>query len=52
MHLEARAAAFELNVLVHGAHVDSSLLDEWENAVVAETLFFQEYADRAKEGSS
>jgi acetylornithine deacetylase/succinyl-diaminopimelate desuccinylase-like protein len=32
---------------IHGPN-ERVLLDEWEKAVVAETLFFQEYADRAK----
>ncbi|HKX47526.1 MAG TPA: M20/M25/M40 family metallo-hydrolase [Gaiellaceae bacterium] len=35
---------------IHGPN-ERVLLEEWENAVVAETLFFHEYAERAK-GSS
>ena len=35
---------------IHGPN-ERVLLDEWENAVVAETLFFGEYAKRAKRGS-
>jgi cysteinylglycine-S-conjugate dipeptidase len=35
---------------IHGPN-ERVLLDEWENAVVAETLFFHEYATRAKGGS-
>lgn len=34
---------------IHGPN-ERVLLDEWENAVVAETLFFHEYAERAKGG--
>jgi cysteinylglycine-S-conjugate dipeptidase len=32
---------------IHGPN-ERVLVDEWERAVVAEALFFQEYADRAK----
>ena len=32
---------------IHGPN-ERVLLDEWENAVVAEALFFREYAERAK----
>jgi acetylornithine deacetylase/succinyl-diaminopimelate desuccinylase-like protein len=35
---------------IHGPN-ERVLLDEWENAIVAETLFFHEYAERAKGGS-
>jgi cysteinylglycine-S-conjugate dipeptidase len=33
---------------IHGPN-ERVLLDEWEKALHAETLFLQEYADRAKE---
>jgi acetylornithine deacetylase/succinyl-diaminopimelate desuccinylase-like protein len=32
---------------IHGPN-ERLLVDEWEKAVLAEALFFQEYADRAK----
>jgi acetylornithine deacetylase/succinyl-diaminopimelate desuccinylase-like protein len=35
---------------IHGPN-ERVLLDEWENAIVAETLFFHEYAERAGGGS-
>jgi acetylornithine deacetylase/succinyl-diaminopimelate desuccinylase-like protein len=35
---------------IHGPN-ERVLLDEWENAVVAEALFFHEYAERAAGGS-
>jgi acetylornithine deacetylase/succinyl-diaminopimelate desuccinylase-like protein len=35
---------------IHGPN-ERVLLDEWENAIVAETLFFHEYAERAEDGS-
>ena len=35
---------------IHGPN-ERVLLDEWENAIVAETLFFHEYAERAEGGS-
>ena len=35
---------------IHGPN-ERVLLDEWENAIVAETLFFDEYARRARGGS-
>jgi acetylornithine deacetylase/succinyl-diaminopimelate desuccinylase-like protein len=35
---------------IHGPN-ERVLLDEWEHAVVAEALFFHEYAERAAGGS-
>src|SRR5262245_1686487 len=35
---------------IHGPN-ERVLVDEWENAIVAETLFFHEYAERAEGGS-
>jgi acetylornithine deacetylase/succinyl-diaminopimelate desuccinylase-like protein len=35
---------------IHGPN-ERVLLDEWENAIIAETLFFHEYAERARGGS-
>jgi acetylornithine deacetylase/succinyl-diaminopimelate desuccinylase-like protein len=35
---------------IHGPN-ERVLVDEWENATLAEALFFQELAERAKEGS-
>ena len=32
---------------IHGPD-ERVLVDEWENAILAEALFFQEFADRAK----
>jgi acetylornithine deacetylase/succinyl-diaminopimelate desuccinylase-like protein len=34
---------------IHGPN-ERVLLDEWENAIVAEALFFHEYAERARKG--
>jgi acetylornithine deacetylase/succinyl-diaminopimelate desuccinylase-like protein len=34
---------------IHGPN-ERVLLDEWEKAVLAETLFFQEFAERARTG--